>query len=70
MKVQTCEEMIQAGATKNEALAALKMFRVLRPALTVKRSNGRIEMTHGDKTILGFYRTMKDIVSEEPSICA
>lgn len=69
MKVQTYEEMMQAGATKNEALTALEMFRVLRPALTVKRSNGRIETTSGDKNILGFYRTMKDIVNKEPGVC-
>jgi hypothetical protein len=69
MKVQTFDEMIQAGATHNEALTAIEMFRVLRPALKIKRENGRIETTHGDKNILGFYRTIKDIISKEAGIC-
>ena len=65
MKVQTYEEMIQAGATKNEALTAIQLFEVLRPALTVKRSNGRIMTQFGDKTLLGFYRTVKSIVNKQ-----
>lgn len=68
MKTQTYDEMIEAGATANEALCALELFRVLRPSLTVKRSNGRIATTRGDKSILGFYRTVKDIVNKEPGI--
>lgn len=69
MKVQTYDEMLQAGATKNEALCAVKMFRVLKPSLHVM-SNGRIETTGGDKTILGLYRTVKDIVDKEAGICS
>lgn len=61
MKVQTFNEMIELGATPDEALRAIELFRVLRPALTVKRSNGKIATTHGDKNILGFYRTVKDL---------
>lgn len=66
MKVQTYDEMIQAGATKNEALIAVQLFEVLRPALTVKRSNGRIMTQFGDKTVLGLYRTVSSIVNKQP----
>jgi len=68
MKVQNFDDIIMSGATKNEAESALEMFRVLRPALTVKRSNGRIMTTYGDKTVLGFYRTVKYIVNKESGI--
>jgi len=61
MKVQTYDEMLAVGATPDEALRAIELFRVLRPSLTVKRENGRIRTTHGDKNLLGFYRTVKDL---------
>ena len=61
MKAQTFDEMIASGADKYEALAAIELFRVLRPSIRVKRCNCRIETTHGDKTILGLYRTLKDL---------
>jgi hypothetical protein len=60
MKLQTREQMIEAGATPQEADAALKLFEIMRPSLKIKRENGRIETTHGDKSILGWYRTCKD----------
>jgi hypothetical protein len=62
MKTQTKEEMLALGATEAEANATLELFRVLRPCLKVK-ANGRIELTHGDKTVLGFYRTVRDLVT-------
>jgi len=65
MSNQTHADMIAAGASPTEATAAAEMFRVLRPGLKVKRSNGRIETTHGDKNPLGLYRTVKDIVRSE-----
>lgn len=68
MKLQTYNEMIEARATKNEALTAIKMFNVLQPSLKVSRSTGRILTLYGDKTLLGWYRTIKDIVSKEPGI--
>ena len=64
--MQTKDEMLQSGATEQEADAAIELFRVLRPALKIKRANGRIETTHGDKTILGLYRTVKDLTGGTP----
>lgn len=57
MKTQTIEEMIEKGATKEEAKAAVELFNILRPGLKVKR-NGRVDTTAGDKTPLGLYRTI------------
>jgi hypothetical protein len=57
MKTQTIEEMIKAGATKEEAENAARLFELLRPGLKIKR-NGRIDTSGGDKTILGLYRTV------------
>jgi hypothetical protein len=62
MKVQTIDEMMkQPGTTRQEAEAARELYRVLAPCLKVKRDNGRMETTHGDKTLLGLYRTVKDL---------
>ena len=55
MKTQTIEQMIEQGATKDEAENALLLFELLRPGLRVKR-NGRVDTTAGDKTPLGLYR--------------
>jgi hypothetical protein len=57
MKTQTVNDMIEAGATKEEAQKAMDLFILLRPGLKVKK-NGRIETTCGDKYILGLYRTI------------
>ena len=65
MREMNFDEMIEAGASRSEALQAAELFRVLRPALTVKRENGRIRTTHGDKSTLGLYRTLKDIIKAE-----
>jgi hypothetical protein len=65
MKPQTFEQMVEAGASRFEAKQAAEMFRVLRPSITLKRENGRIRTTHGDKNVLGLYRTVKDIVNGE-----
>jgi hypothetical protein len=51
------EEMINAGATKDEAENALKLWEMLRPGLKVKK-NGRVDTAWGDKTPLGLYRTI------------
>ena len=61
--MQTKAEMLEFDATEQEAEAALKLFELLRPALRV--NNGRIEITGGNKTILGLYRTVKDLVNQE-----
>jgi hypothetical protein len=57
MKTPTIEEMILAGATKEEAENAYKLFELLRPGLKIKK-NGRIDTNAGDKTPLGLYRTI------------
>ena len=57
MKKTTIEEMLQAGATPEEARHAAALFSLLKPGLRVKR-NGRIDTTYGDKTPLGLYRTI------------
>jgi hypothetical protein len=51
------DEMINAGATKDEAENALKLWEMLRPGLKVKK-NGRVDTAWGDKTPLGLYRTI------------
>jgi len=61
MKTQTIKDMIDAGATQEEAQAALDLFEILRPGLKIKR-NGRIDTTHGDKTVLGLYRTIGRVI--------
>lgn len=64
MKTQTKEEMIEVGASEEEAEAALELFALLRPSLKVSRKNGRIEIQGGNKTVLGLYRTVKDLIKE------
>lgn len=61
MKVQTFEEMLQAGATQDEAVNAISLLELLRPGIKIKR-NGRIETTAGDKTPLGLYRTIGSLI--------
>ena len=63
MKVQTVQEMRELRATEEEIQNALELLKVLRPSIRVKRENGRIETTQGDKTLLGLLRTVKDIVN-------
>ena len=65
MKTQTKEDMIECGATEEEADSALKLFELLRPALKICRENGRIETTSGTKTVLGLYRTLRGCYIEE-----
>ena len=55
MKTQTIDEMILAGATKEEAEKAHQLFEMLKPGLKIK-NNGRIDTVFGDKTTLGLYR--------------
>lgn len=59
MPRQTDEQMKDHGANVDEVAAARELFRVLRPALRVTRATGRIDTTHGDKTVLGLYHTVK-----------
>jgi hypothetical protein len=61
MKTQTINEMLQAGATQDEAEKAMKLFELLRPGLKVKR-NGRVDTTSGDKYPLGLYRLIGSII--------
>ena len=63
MKTQSVEEMVEAGATQEEAEKAFELFEILRPGLRVKR-NGRVGTSQGDKTPLGLYRTIKRIFEE------
>jgi len=63
MKTQSIDEMMEAGATKDEAEQAIKLFELLRPGLKVKR-NGRIDTTGGDKYPLGLYRIIKTVLQE------
>lgn len=61
--VLTTEQMTKLGADVAEIAKAQELFRVLRPCLKVKSDSGKVETTHGDKNILGLYRTVKDIVA-------
>ena len=65
MKTQTVEEMINAGATEEEAKRAFGLFELLRPGLRIKQ-NGRVNTTGGDKTPLGLYRTIMRPENYEP----
>ncbi len=65
MKPQTIKEMIDAGAIHEEAAKAQELFVILRPGLKIKRENGRIETSGGDKTVLGLYRTIANIVNKD-----
>jgi len=58
MKTQTEQEMIIAGATREEAKKAIELWEMLKPGLKVK-DNGRVDTDFGDKTPLGLYRTVK-----------
>jgi len=53
--------MIELGATQVEAERAADLFFFLSPGLRIK-SNGRVETKEGDKTSLGLYRMVKDIL--------
>lgn len=57
MKTQTIDEMIEAGATKEEAENSLKLWELLKPGIRIKK-NGRIDTSIGGKTPLGLYRTI------------
>jgi hypothetical protein len=61
--IQTINDMIEAGATEDEAERAVKLFELLRPGLRVKR-NGRVDTMHGDKYPLGLYRTIRNRIME------
>ena len=61
MKTQTIDEMILAGATKEEAEKAMELLELLRPGLKIKK-NGRIDTIIGDKTPLGLYRTIGSFI--------
>jgi hypothetical protein len=63
MKTQTMEDMLEAGATTDEAAAAARLFDILRPGLKVK-ANGRVNTEWGDKYPLGLYYTIKRIIEE------
>jgi hypothetical protein len=52
-------------ANYDDHLLGLEIIRVL--GLRRKRSNGRIETTHGDKTPCGLSRTLRDLTqNNEP----
>lgn len=59
-KTQTIEDMVDEGASQNEARAAWECFEMLKPALKIK-PNGRVDTMWGDKTPLGLYRTIVSI---------
>lgn len=61
MEIQTVEQMIKLGATKEEAERAGDLFHFLSPGLKIKE-NGRVETKEGDKTPLGLYRMVKRIL--------
>jgi len=59
MKTQTVNDMVNGGATKEEAEKATRLFEMLYPCLKINK-NGLISTTYGDKTPLGLYRTIRD----------
>jgi hypothetical protein len=62
-KVQTIQDMVDVGATLTEAQNAMQLWKLLRPALKVG-ANGRVDTTEGNKTPLGFYRTIRSFIME------
>jgi hypothetical protein len=66
MKKETVETLVKAGASGDEARAAIAFFELMRPALRRKRENGRFDLAGGDKNILGLYRTALRVIEENP----
>lgn len=61
-RLQTDEDMRKAGASEEEIKQVNKLWELLHPCIRTKH-NGRIEMEGGDKTLLGFYRTIASTVN-------
>jgi hypothetical protein len=61
MRIQSKEDMLLQGASQEEAEKALQLYNILLPALKHK-TNGRFELNGGDKTILGMYRIIKEVL--------
>jgi len=55
MRTQTIDDMINHGASKDEAENAFKLWEMLKPGLKIKK-NGRVDTAWGDRTPLGLYR--------------
>ena len=66
MKANIIEDMILAGADKEESENAYKLFELLKPGLKIKK-NGRIDTSCGDKTPLGLYRIIRRTLQEAPN---
>ena len=64
MKTYSIADMVKMGVDREEAIAAMELFQMLKPALHIKE-NGRIDTTGGDKTPLGLYRTLKRFFEPE-----
>lgn len=64
MKIQTREEMIQFGASPEEANKAVRLFEILRAGLRINE-RGLVETCYGDKTPLGLYRTIRGFLGKE-----
>lgn len=62
MKIQTKKEMMKYGADEKEIDAALALYELLKPCLKVGKtgSNNHFELSTGNKSLLGLYRTLKD----------
>lgn len=63
IKTQTLADMRKAGASDEESIEALEVWRLLEPGLIIKKT-GRTETTAGDKTPLGLYRTLRRTMKE------
>lgn len=62
---QPLDEMMQQGATNEEAMTALDLFALLRPGLNLKQ-NKRVYTDSGDKTPLGLYRSIIRVINRHP----
>lgn len=63
MKTQTIDDMINAGATIDEARIATAVYAVLRPCLKIDK-NGMVGTAWGTKTPLGLYRAINRVRDE------
>lgn len=69
MKIETMkEDMVLAGASKEEIEQSIKLYELLKWCLKIKH-NGRVETSGGDKTILGLYRMLEYKIYPNSTSC-
>lgn len=62
--MQTQTQMLNMGASPLEAKNAMNLFKLLKPGLLINE-NGNIETSIGQKSILGLYRLLKEVLEND-----